>query len=211
MKKYLFTMFTLLFMLALNGCGHEHVFTDATCVTPRTCTTCGETEGDALGHSLIDATCDTPQICNRCNFIGQEALGHTTEVGKCERCNLFQGTDIVNNILEKLKYADSITELGFIAQTSDDSANYDSLLSGITYYKSAKVEYESALELCGNYPDLATLKKDIANLIDMLPLNLSGNTREDFLSYQNDLKNFILARAKCQITAITVEDLINID
>lgn len=234
MKKYLFTISIVLFVFTLSGCGHEHVYTDATCTTPKTCTACGETEGDALGHNFLEATCETPeicercgetrgialghnfieatcespQICERCNFVGQEALGHTIEVGKCDRCGVYQGKDIINNILEKLKYADSITELGFMAQTSSDSANYNNLLSGLSYYESAKIEYESALELCGNYPDLATLKKDIENLISSLPLNITGNTREALLAYSDDLQKFILAKAKCQITAITVENLI---
>lgn len=232
-KMYIFISVTLIAFI-LSGCGHEHVYTDATCTTPKTCTECGETEGEvlehvflkatceapetcercgetkgtALGHNFIKATCEEPQICDRCNFIGQEALGHTTEVGKCDRCGVYQGKDIINSILEKLKYADSITELGFMAQTSSDSANYNNLLSGLSYYESAKIEYESVLELCGNYPDLATLKKDIQNVINSLPLNITGNTQEDLLAYSDDLKKFILAQAKCQITAITVENLI---
>ena len=257
MKKCLFI---ILFVFTLSGCGHEHIYTDATCTTPKTCTACGETEGDtlghnfleatcetpeicercgetrgdalghnfleatcetpeicercgeirgiALGHNFIEATCESPQICERCNFVGQEALGHTIEVGRCDRCRLYQGKDIINSILEKLKYADSITELAFMAQTSSNKVNYDNLLSGITYYESSKIEYESALELCGNYPDLATLKKDIENVISSLPLKINGNTREALLSYSEDLKNFILAQTKCQITAITLKKLI---
>ena len=38
-------------MLAVTGCGHEHSWTEATCTAPKTCDSCGETEGDVLEHS----------------------------------------------------------------------------------------------------------------------------------------------------------------
>lgn len=235
MKKHVYFFSVTLITFILSGCGHEHSYADATCIAPKTCTECGETEGEALGHiflkatcdtpetcercgetkgnalghNFLEATCETPQICDRCNFVGQEALGHTSEVGKCDRCGLYQGKEIIKSILEKLKYADSLTELAVLAQTSSSSANYNTLLSGLTYYESAKIEYESALELCGDYPDLAALKKDIANLIDSLPLNITGSTREALLSYLDDLKNFVIVQAKCQLTAISVKDLLN--
>ncbi len=33
-------------------------FADATCETAKTCTVCGKTEGDALGHNYVDGICD---------------------------------------------------------------------------------------------------------------------------------------------------------
>ena len=33
-------------------------FTDATCTAPKTCTLCGKTEGDALGHNYVEGACD---------------------------------------------------------------------------------------------------------------------------------------------------------
>jgi hypothetical protein len=56
-------------LLGLTSCGdngnggtpggdppHVHAFSDATCTTPKTCE-CGETEGEALGHSFTDGKC----------------------------------------------------------------------------------------------------------------------------------------------------------
>ena len=34
---------------------HEHSWTEATCTMPKTCTVCGETEGEALGHQWSEA------------------------------------------------------------------------------------------------------------------------------------------------------------
>ena len=55
---------------------HEHVFADATCDAPKTCS-CGLTEGEALGHDWVDATCTAPKTCDRCGATEGEALGHT--------------------------------------------------------------------------------------------------------------------------------------
>ena len=40
---------------------HVHEWTDATCTSPKTCTTCGDTEGSALGHNYVDG------VCTRCD------------------------------------------------------------------------------------------------------------------------------------------------
>ena len=49
---------------------------DATCTEPKTCTVCGATEGEALGHSMSDATCTEPKTCTVCGATEGEALGH---------------------------------------------------------------------------------------------------------------------------------------
>ena len=36
---------------------HIHSFSPATCTTPKTCTDCGTTEGEALGHSWENGNC----------------------------------------------------------------------------------------------------------------------------------------------------------
>ncbi len=55
----------------------EHEWVDADCVTPKTCSKCSETEGEALGHTWADADCDTPKTCSVCSATDGEALGHT--------------------------------------------------------------------------------------------------------------------------------------
>ena len=45
---------------------HEHTWAEATCTEPRTCTECGETEGEPLGHDLQPADYWSPGICLRC-------------------------------------------------------------------------------------------------------------------------------------------------
>ncbi len=54
---------------------HEHEWVDATCTEPKTCATCGETEGEPLGHSWEDATYQKPKTCSVCGATEGEAIG----------------------------------------------------------------------------------------------------------------------------------------
>ena len=72
---------------------HEHIYHAATCITPRICKICEETEGVALGHTWTDATCEKPKSCITCNAREGKALGHKwteitfTEGERCTVCN----------------------------------------------------------------------------------------------------------------------------
>lgn len=43
-----------------------HKWKDATCTAPKTCSTCKQTSGDALGHDYAEATATAPMTCRRC-------------------------------------------------------------------------------------------------------------------------------------------------
>ena len=68
----------------LCACKHEHVWTEATCTTPKTCSACGETEGEPLGHSWKEATCEAPKTCSVCGETEGEPKGHTWQEATCE-------------------------------------------------------------------------------------------------------------------------------
>ena len=50
-KPYYFILLALATCVFLAGCACKHDWKDATCTEPKVCEKCGETEGDALGHS----------------------------------------------------------------------------------------------------------------------------------------------------------------
>lgn len=94
------------------GAFHQHVWNDATCVDPKTCSECGATDGEPLGHDYEtvhkDANCTsgakTVYTCKRCGESyeepdGSEALGHdlgdweydsskSKMVQTCKRCGI---------------------------------------------------------------------------------------------------------------------------
>jgi hypothetical protein len=81
--KVVLTLTILAMSVALSACGHEHEWEEATCTTPKTCVTCGETEGEALGHKWNDATCTTAKVCSVCGETEGEALGHEWNDATC--------------------------------------------------------------------------------------------------------------------------------
>ena len=86
MKKILCLLLALTLLVALVSCGksqggenHTHVWVEATCTAPKTCSICGETEGKALGHDMQPATGDQPAVCSRCGYV---------DVGSAENANM---------------------------------------------------------------------------------------------------------------------------
>ena len=68
---------------------HEHVWADATCDKPRTCTICGATSGSPNKHNYAAATCLKPETCRNCGATKGTALGHNYgSDGYCTRCHL---------------------------------------------------------------------------------------------------------------------------
>lgn len=79
MKKIISVFFIFVVLLCLSSCGHQHNWIDATCTSPKTCSECGKTEGEALGHNWIDATYDAPKTCSRCGKTEGSALKSSWE------------------------------------------------------------------------------------------------------------------------------------
>lgn len=78
MKNRIVLVLCLIFLLALSGCGaHEHTWIEASCTEPRTCSECGETEGEPLGHSWAEATCEKAATCTVCGETDGAPLGHS--------------------------------------------------------------------------------------------------------------------------------------
>ena len=95
MKK-LWAIVLLVCLLALSGCGHEHTWTNANCTTPKTCSECGETEGEALAHTWKDATCTSPKTCSVCKKTEGNALAHTWKDATCsapKTCSVCKATE----------------------------------------------------------------------------------------------------------------------
>ena len=83
MKKFLLSIILIALIMTLSGCGHEHTWVEATCTEPKTCSGCGETEGEPLGHTWVEATCTEPKTCSVCGETEGEALGHTWDMATC--------------------------------------------------------------------------------------------------------------------------------
>ena len=117
MKKILAVLLVLAMTFVFFGCGAEkdssgssdskkdnevkttvcsHEWAEADCTTPKTCTACGATEGEASGHTWKDADCENPKTCEACSVTDGEAMGHTWAEADCttpKTCTVCGATD----------------------------------------------------------------------------------------------------------------------
>lgn len=99
MRKFV-CCFALILCIVLTGCECKHEWTDATCSEPKTCSKCGEVEGEPLEHDWLEATCTESKTCAVCGVTEGEALGHhwndaTCSVPKtCSVCGATDGTPL---------------------------------------------------------------------------------------------------------------------
>lgn len=82
-----------------ENCGFvcEHTWTEADCEKAKTCSVCGETEGEALGHEWSEATCQAPKTCSVCGLTeGEKLAEHTWQEASCtapKTCSVCGETD----------------------------------------------------------------------------------------------------------------------
>ena len=108
-------------VLWVNLCPDGHTWEDATCETPKTCSVCGATEGEALGHAPGEAVVEN-EIAATCTEDG----GYD-EVCYCTAC----GSEVsrVHTVLEATghKEADPVQE-NYTAPTPEADGGYDEVI-----------------------------------------------------------------------------------
>jgi len=66
---------------------HTHDWEKATCTAPKTCKTCGATEGEPKEHKKVAATCEKGEHCSLCGKEFSAALGHKFVNTNCQNCD----------------------------------------------------------------------------------------------------------------------------
>ena len=65
-----------------DPCKDGHTWIEATCTEPKTCSVCGETEGEPLEHEWENATLDAPKTCKLCGLTEGDPV-------QCVNCTSF--------------------------------------------------------------------------------------------------------------------------
>jgi len=68
---------------ATEGAAKGHDWKAADCTAPKTCKTCGATEGAAKGHDWKAADCTSPKTCKTCGATEGSAKGHDWKAADC--------------------------------------------------------------------------------------------------------------------------------
>ena len=106
----------------------EHVWSDATCTLPKTCSECGKADGSALGHKWNAATCQAPKTCSVCKTTEGVKDFHTYVDGVCSAC----GTAYVpaeGSVTVSTKIADYAKNHGWVNSTQYSELRMDSLVT----------------------------------------------------------------------------------
>ncbi len=95
MKRILIALLALIMMLSLSAC-HKHRWEPATCEDPQTCSVCGKTKGDPLGHAWGEpgyewsedfSSVTASRVCaNDPSHVESETVETTAEVKKEATC-----------------------------------------------------------------------------------------------------------------------------
>ncbi len=103
MKKWYYMLLVCVMTILFVSCGHSHVWEDATCVRPKMCVECEDTEGEPLGHQWQEASCEKPRTCSVCGEEDGSALGHMWIAATCQRpqycnvCGINEGVSLSHN------------------------------------------------------------------------------------------------------------------
>ncbi|MGN0611569.1 MAG: hypothetical protein ACI4JI_07265 [Ruminiclostridium sp.] len=142
MKKYLYILVAAIILVLSTACAHEHEYADATCTEPKTCTICGETDGEALGHSVSIG------ICDKCKeFVCKSDFQELTE--------LF---DKMSEIDEKTM--DYYSEFDSYSSRSNLEGMYKSLKKIAEYTQDQQNELAKFANIISKHDDLLSLMRD---------------------------------------------------
>lgn len=75
-KRIFVVLIVFLFVTILAGCSCEHEWQASTCLAPRTCILCGETEGKLRAHEWGSTDCQAPQPCVVCGTMDGLEVTH---------------------------------------------------------------------------------------------------------------------------------------
>lgn len=168
MKKLICLAIIPIMLVLATACGHEHTFADATCTEPKTCTECGETEG--------------------------EALGHTVGIGYCSRCKGMAGRDDVELLITYRvslgNYMDTFGEyINYANNTYSSKDRSDYLVKAAEYLQKHQDTLRSIAYIADKYDEFSRLSRYIDSVLSLdieIPSSSSKSELYDFLDVAED-------------------------
>lgn len=75
-NRIFFLLCLVILLLSLTGCSCEHEWQASTCLAPRTCIHCGETQGKVRSHNWGNTACNSPEPCTVCGTMDGMEFTH---------------------------------------------------------------------------------------------------------------------------------------
>ena len=160
--KRLRVMLTVaLFATLLAGCSCKHTWQESTCLAPRTCTLCGETEGKVRAHEWGSTDCRDPQPCVVCGTMeGLEVTHQWREDCKiCVNCGQDErpaDERFPDRLAEGLQKRwqlekDLKVDRKYVYTKEDWTAMFDAEYEKLASFKEDKFKDETLRELANRY------------------------------------------------------------
>lgn len=144
LKRAVVILLCAVMMLSTSACGCNHEWVEATCTEPKTCSKCGETEGEALGHSWGDWEIETEatvtkagtkvQTCSQCGATRTES--YETETFYADGHLLLNPEDFCTRLTQKLYCQEAVLR-----------ENNGEMAAGITGVGGFDPDYEDGEEI----------------------------------------------------------------
>lgn len=155
MKKLICLLLTTAMVVISTACSHEHEYAEATCTEPETCTICGETKG--------------------------EALGHTVDIGVCTRCQeMINRDDIEKLVIHIFALNDYLSSFNdYIGKSYNSSYTQDRVRyckQAADYLIKNQNELKEIANIVAKYDDFDTLNSYLKPVISM---DITGPTGTD--------------------------------
>jgi hypothetical protein len=188
-KQCMLCLSTLILVTTLTASAHEHIWKEATCTEPMTCTVCGETEGEALGHTWEEATCTEPKICSVCGETEGNPLGHTREVGRCSICGKLINPELCQNVyetMEKISGADNEALEATNVEFSSLPVAYSASIKAQAGLDKVYDYCGELISLCGDYSELQSLKTAAESMQKNAPSPITGQDQKAVESWYGE-------------------------
>lgn len=155
MKKTVCLLLAVALLFAATACAHEHEYAEATCTEPETCTICGETKG--------------------------ESLGHTVDIGVCTRCKeMINRDDIEKLVIHIFALNDYLSSFNdYIGKSYNSSYTQDRVRyckQAADYLTKNQNELKEIANIVAKYNDFDTLNSYLKPVISM---DITGPTGTD--------------------------------
>lgn len=162
MKKIICLLFTALLLILSTACAHKHEYAEATCEKPKTCSICGATEG--------------------------ESLGHTVDIGVCTRCKeMINRDDIERLVIHIFTLNDYLSSFNdYIGKSYNSSYTQDRVRyckQAADYLKMNQNELKDIAKITAKYDDFDTLNSYLKCVISMDITGPKGTDLSDVSDY----------------------------
>ena len=182
----------------------QHTYSDATCDVPATCSKCGQTTGDALGHNFQGGSCDTPGTCSRCGATSGTGA-HNYYGSKCTVCGdktqrYYDIQDALKRCERYPKYMKSNYEL-----ICSDQELFNMTKEAQYFTKAHKRALEvhdylqNIINFCEDYNELHMLTDECRDLLLEMPTVPGSSTTSAMRSYISDAKLFALNASRLSV------------